>query len=378
LLAHLHRIFGLKSGNLKLVPFSVIMVEPLTIITTAISVAQIINRANKLLTAISSAPQEFKSFTKHVKSLALVLESVRADLVNNRQSIINRSRDLHAEKKLNLDNLMESCERGLRKVETLFRHYRRVQRGGLWSGWSWTNEGKAEVQATLNDLQSLTQLVDLFIQKEVAQGVGRLEGMAEAERIGIQRLDRGVRMLLKHHGIEPERELITLVTTSVLGKRWVGRLRARKAPQQSGRVKKPTPTRQPSRKNSTQLPNQKAVPTPFPNLERRNSLRSSNYNTRKAVPKPATTNSNLRFRGFRVAYSGGVICPKLYKKVSLACTQPELQDMVNRAQASTRSIDKNHHTVKYLMKSQDRKWSFAAGQSEGQRFAIVLKRFVED
>lgn len=73
------------------------MLDPITIVTTVFSLTEVINDADKLLTAINGAPDEFRFFSTQVKSLALVLESVRTDLVKNQSSIINRSRELPRE-----------------------------------------------------------------------------------------------------------------------------------------------------------------------------------------------------------------------------------------------------------------------------------------
>lgn len=334
------------------------MLDPLTITTTVFSIVKVINKANNLLTAMRGSPGEFRAFSSHVKSLALVLESVRTDLVDNKQSIINKSRELHTEKKLDLNHLIQSCDRGLKKIGRLLQNYRGELREGLWGAWGWTQKGSAEVQGAMNDLQSLTGLVNLFIQKEVAQGVGRLEQVAREGKKSNMRQTRQMSALLQALGIpeprDPSKDAHQLFTTGIFISRWIGRLRARKAPTRLGGVNKP-------------------IPKPNPSLK--NSLRSSGYITRTVVPQTTATSSGLKLKGWRVASHSLGFTPTLHQGVPLKRTQTQLQELVKVAQTGHKSLGRKHHAVKWLMGRVGTKWTFVGGQIEGgERFVIVLKR----
>jgi hypothetical protein len=353
------------------------MIDPFTVATTTISIVNTITQFNNLLNALNAAPEEFKRLASQVKSLTQVLASIRTDLVEDRDSIINRSNHLRAENRLDLDDLVKQCEKGVKRVQRLFNDYKGVTRHGFWSRWRWTNEGEQEVRSSLAGLQSLTGLISLFIQKEIAQGVGRLEHLAEEEsrarQIGERRQQREIRALREALGLpEPDDpskditqlDITQLFATSIFASRWVGRFRARKALQQSGRVNKPAT-----------IPNSaRNRPSPIPNLPRKNSLRPLGHTARTAGLQSTTKSPSFQFKGWRVAAQSYVIGPTIHKGVPLKRTQLELREMVNLAQSGARFTDKKHHAVKWIMSQQDPEWTFAAWRSEGGgRFAVVLK-----
>lgn len=367
-----------------LINSSVIM-DPFTIATTILGIIKLIDQANRLLDGLHSAPGEFARFLSQVKNLTSILSNIHTDLILDRDSIINRSKTLKEENRLDLDDLIKQCEKGIRRVQRLLNDYRGVTRSGFWNRdrLNWTKKGKQEVGESLADLQSLTGLVNLFITKEVAQGVGRLEHeMEELRRTDRRRerqRNRETRALFAHLGIsmphDPGRDVATLLATSVFASvfasRWVGRLRTRKAPLQSGRVSKPASKPGPGRENR---PN--AIPLP---ATRKDSLRSGDHQTRIVAPQPTTRTvspPSIQLRGWRVASGSYVIGPKIHQRVQLKRTPSQLQDLANLAQTRHhKSLDRRHHAVKWLMGQLGSKWLFVGGRSEGgERFVIVVKR----
>ncbi|QDS78143.1 hypothetical protein FKW77_004692 [Venturia effusa] len=350
--------------------------DPLTIATTIMSIIKLIDQANRLLTGLSSAPAEFARFLSQVKTLTTVLSNIHTDLVLDRDSIINRSKTLRAENRLDLDDLIKQCSKGVKRVQDLLDDYRGVTKRGFWSRdrLSWTRQGKQEVRESLADLQSLTGLVNLFITKEVAQGVGRLEHEIEelrrADRRRERQRDRMTRALFAGLGFslppDPGQDITNLFATSIFASRWVGRLRTRKVVPSPGRVNKPV-----SKPNSGRT----ARPVPPASLTRKNSLRSGGHQTRIVAPQPTTAPPGVQLRGWRVASGAYVLSPKLHGRVQLKRTPSQLQELVNLARVGHKALDRRHHAVKWLMGQLGSKWTFVGGKSEGgERFAIVVKK----
>lgn len=350
--------------------------DPITIATTILGIIKLIDQANRLLAGLNSAPGEFTRFLSQVKSLTSILSNIHTDLVLDSDSIINRSNTLKRVNRLDLDDLIKQCEKGVRRVQGLLDDYKGVTKRGSWSRarLSWTKEGKQEVRESLADLQSLTGLVNLFITKEVAIGVGRVERGIEEQRRADRRRERQrnreTRALFSYLGIpmphDPGQDIANLFAASIFASRWVGRLRTRKAPLQSGRVSKPA---------SNTISGRTTRPISIPVPTRKSSLRSGGYQIRIAVPQPTTTSSDLQLRGWRVASDSYVIGPKIHQRVQLKRTPSQLQELVNLAQSGHKALDRRHHAVKWLMGQLGTKWTFVSGRSEGgERFAIVVKR----
>ncbi|TID22275.1 hypothetical protein E2P81_ATG11379 [Venturia nashicola] len=354
--------------------------DPITITATIFSIINLIDQANRLLAGLNSAPGEFARFLSQVKSLTSILSNIHTDIIVDRDSIINRSKTLKEEKRLDLNNLIKQCGKGVRRVQGILDDYKGVTRRGFRTRdkLRWTREGKKEVEASLADLQSLTGLVNLFITKEVAQGVGRLEKGTE-EQWGVERRrerqrNKETRALFAHFGIkmpqDPGQDIANVFAISIFVSRWVGRLRTRKAPPQSGRVS--TPASQP---NSGRTNRPDPIPPLTPPLTRKNSLRSGAHQTRLVTPQPTTTVPGLQLRGWRVASDSYVIGPKTHRGKQLKRTPSQLQELANMAQLGHKALHRRHHAVKWLMGQLGSQWTFVGGRSEGgERFTIVVKR----
>ncbi|KAE9990767.1 hypothetical protein EG327_001000 [Venturia inaequalis] len=361
--------------------------DPVTIAATILTIIQLIDRANRLLTGLTSAPREFARFLTQVQSLTSILSSIRTDLSLDRDSIINRCKTLKARNQLDLDDLIKLCEKGVKRVQVLLDDYRGVTRRGLWSSEKllWSKQGKQEVRESLYDLQGLTTLIDLFVTKEVAQGVSRLEREIAAQKSAYQSRERQrnkeTHALFTHFEIpippDAGRNIANLFTASVIASRWLGRLRTRKfppppPPPTTGRVGKST--------SKTNLGYTTTTRFPLPHLPRRSSLRSSTYQTRIVAPQTTTPTPtppppNMQLKGWRVASDSYIIGPKIHKREPLKRSPSQLQELVNLAQTRGKALDRRHHAVTWLMGSLGSRWTFLGGREEGgERFVVVVGR----
>lgn len=155
------------------------MIDPLTIGTQIIGIVNIINQAVQLIDALKAAPSELKSTARHVQSLAIVLEGVRSEVLENPHSIVNNTRNQNRQaKRSELARLLKDCDRSVQKVKALLNRYHELDRS-TWLRWRWSSKGKQEVDGILGNMAFEIQMLDLFMSNQHSVSLGRLETAVE-------------------------------------------------------------------------------------------------------------------------------------------------------------------------------------------------------
>ncbi|OCK74542.1 hypothetical protein K432DRAFT_248863, partial [Lepidopterella palustris CBS 459.81] len=149
-------------------------------IGAVISIAGLLKRAYDLYDACSKAAEEFKTASRQVHSMTIVLEGVRSDLINNKRSAINRGGDIAKNKSNRLKTLLAGCSVSLGKLEALLKKYNGLRNNSsAWDSFRWGNGGKAEIKNMQADLVVSMVMLNTFLQSEGLDALGRLEQAME-------------------------------------------------------------------------------------------------------------------------------------------------------------------------------------------------------
>ncbi|OCL05262.1 hypothetical protein AOQ84DRAFT_225027 [Glonium stellatum] len=158
-------------------------------INSAIGIVRVLKNAYDLYNACVQAGGDFRTVSKHVQGMTIVLEGVNSDLVKNPRSVINRGGDIAKNKSTRLKTLVVSCEVSLTKVKALLAKYHNFQhnRPSAWDSFKWGTSGKAEIANIQADLILSILLLNAFMAKEGLDVLSRVE---QAIELLIEKFDR--------------------------------------------------------------------------------------------------------------------------------------------------------------------------------------------
>jgi len=158
-------------------------------ISSAFGIVRVLKSAYDLYNACTQAGEDFRTVSKHVQGMMIVLEGVDSDLVKNPRSAVNRRGDIARNKSMRLKSFIVSCEVSLTKVKALLAKYHSFQRSrpSSWDSFKWGASGKAEFANIQADLILSTLLLNSFMAKEGLDVLGRVEQAIESL---IERFDR--------------------------------------------------------------------------------------------------------------------------------------------------------------------------------------------
>ncbi|KAF2422401.1 hypothetical protein EJ08DRAFT_653183 [Tothia fuscella] len=139
-------------------------------IGTAMAVGHLLKRAYNFYDACRAAPSEFKAAARHAKCMALVLESIDADLIQNKQSSFHQRGSIAQARRAQLKTHIRACKNHLTTLELLLKDYRRHTVG-------WAVSGKAKVMAAQADLMMATTELNTFMTAQGLNVLGRVEIM---------------------------------------------------------------------------------------------------------------------------------------------------------------------------------------------------------
>ncbi|KAF2249271.1 hypothetical protein BU26DRAFT_505325 [Trematosphaeria pertusa] len=147
-----------------------------------LSIAHVLKRAYDLYNNCQSAPSELRLAREHIHALALCLEGVKSDLVNNPRSFVHQRNDIARTRQHALKAHVGLCEKALRRMERLLKKYQgfKQQHVSLWDRFRWSTDGKKEIAECKADLVVATSVLDVFLSKEGISVLWRLEGTVEA------------------------------------------------------------------------------------------------------------------------------------------------------------------------------------------------------
>ncbi|OCK99022.1 uncharacterized protein K441DRAFT_653430 [Cenococcum geophilum 1.58] len=146
-------------------------------ISSAFGIVRVLKSAYDLYNACTQAGEDFRTLSKHVQGMMIVLEGVNSDLVKNPRSVVNRGDYIARNKSTRLKNFIVSCEASLTKVEALLAKYHSFQRirPSDWDSFKWGASGKAEIANIEADLILSTLLLNAFMAKEGLNVLDRVE-----------------------------------------------------------------------------------------------------------------------------------------------------------------------------------------------------------
>ena len=344
------------------------MVEPLTIVTQVANIGNVIYQTVKLIEALKAAPDEFNTTVRHVRSLSIVLESVRSDLVDNPRSIINAPNNLRQSKCAKLARLVSNCDKSLQKVEAVLKKYKGSQRS-VWIAWRWSSKGKQEVDTIHADLVFWIHLLNLFLANETRESLWKTEIAVEEIRRALERLSADNHLGNSGgHRNDGNRRKLSSIGGAIFASLFISRLKAR--------LRRNKKTR---RGKGVQRPN---LPKPIVRV-RTQPLENKRRTTLLAEYAGALVEENInnasnsgreRFECWLVIqaqYSFG--SPAIYTGRQIKRGQMQLKEMAKlfeaAGQGSTCGVDRNHGAVKWMLRQRNRNksrygWALAAARVE--------------
>jgi hypothetical protein len=133
-----------------------------------------IDQAYKLYKSLKAAPSELKATKSFIHGLTIVLQSIRSDLIEDPNSIVNSNNSLRAKKRAEISKLSDECIKSLHKVEKVLKKYNNLSRD-LWLRWRWSREGKQTVAQMDACLICSTNNLSLYMQNLGLGALGRME-----------------------------------------------------------------------------------------------------------------------------------------------------------------------------------------------------------
>src|ERR1700760_3328207 len=146
----------------------------IALIEQFVTFVNVVDQAIKLYKALQAAPSEFKATKTYVHGLAIVLQSIRSDLIENPKSIVNAQNSLRARKRDELAGLTDECVKSLHKVEKVLKKYKDLKLN-LWTKWRWSREGRQKVAEMDACLNFSTNNLSLYMQNLGLGAIGRIE-----------------------------------------------------------------------------------------------------------------------------------------------------------------------------------------------------------
>lgn len=150
---------------------------------TLMSVAHVLKRAYDLYQGCVSAAEEIQIAAGHVQAMTLVLEGVKSDIANNKNSFVHQTTAIAKAKAHTLKANIGHCEGALKRTEGLLNKYLGYKKKGgglrLWDKYRWSVEGKKEITDCKIELMMATSMLDLFLSKEGLNVLWKLESMME-------------------------------------------------------------------------------------------------------------------------------------------------------------------------------------------------------
>jgi hypothetical protein len=339
----------------------------------AMNIASILRRAYALYEACKSAASEFKTASRHVKSMALAIEVVNADLIQNRRSVLHQGTATSSAKLSKLKTLIRSCNDDLQKLERLFTEYRRS--GGI--GWALGGRGKViEVQA---DLMMSTTALNTFLASQGLDVLGRMEDML---REMMKRMQLG-QVTISKADLDRKRKLAGTLIASLFICR-MKRASSFKRRNISGKKITSKPLPKPKLKTAVSWKTK-------PDMKRRETLLGDFVRSTLADPSyggGGSAESTEHFECWRVGKASTSLTPGVYGAVRHKRGQLELAEMAKTFQKVTgnRVVSRSDGSVKHLLRlkrKSEYQWEFVAGRTESRevsgaiingRDMIIIKR----
>jgi len=328
-----------------------------------LNIAHILKRAYALYDACKSAPEEFKTASRHVKSMTLAIEVVDADLIKNPRSILRQGTAIARTKLSKLTVLVRACSAELLKLEQLLAEYRRHKVG-------WATGGRAKVLEVQADLMVTTTALNTFLSSQGLDALGRMESMMGSMLRRLEQLGYPSSSVAQ---LKRRRKL----AGTVIASRFIYRLKRSLSIKRKATTKKNLPVKRPD-------PRVKPVVNPKtrPDIKRRktlvedyitSSLKGGEYG---AAAKVEPTEY---FECWRVGKASTPFSPGVYAATQQRRGQAELKEMaMTFQQASQRVVTQRDDSVKYLLRSKKRsqyRWEFVAGRVERQAVSgLVINR----
>jgi len=146
-----------------------------------LGIAHVLKRAYDLYSSCEAAPSEIRLAREHIHAMALCLEGVNSDLINNTRSFVHQNTAVAKTRTHSLKVHVGTCERALKRMGTLLAKYEgfKSKHVKLWDRFRWSTEGKKEIAECKSDLVFATGLLDMFLSKESLNVLWKLEGMIE-------------------------------------------------------------------------------------------------------------------------------------------------------------------------------------------------------
>ncbi|ORY14877.1 hypothetical protein BCR34DRAFT_598789 [Clohesyomyces aquaticus] len=146
-----------------------------------ISLGHLVQKAYTLYAACQAAPEEIRLAGDHVHGMALVLDGVKSDLVDNRNSSLYKTTAIAQTRKRALQIHVEHCDRSLARMEKLLSKYHGFKKTHVsgWDRFRWSMDGKKEIADCKADLVLATSILDLFLSKEGLSVLWRVESTME-------------------------------------------------------------------------------------------------------------------------------------------------------------------------------------------------------
>jgi hypothetical protein len=149
----------------------------ITAISEFVSFIKVVDQALKLLDDLRNAPAELHATRRLVNGLAIALQSIRSDVIENPNSIVNTPNSLLSEKRAKLVELANNCQKSLQRVEKLVRKYKGPD--NIWKRWRWTRDDKQKVAEIHSDLMVTTLTLNTYLHKLGIDALGRIEQLVE-------------------------------------------------------------------------------------------------------------------------------------------------------------------------------------------------------
>jgi hypothetical protein len=316
------------------------------------SIASILKRAYAFYDACKNAPTEFKNAARHVSGMALVVELVNAELIQNKRSVLHQGTATSKAKISKLKSLMRTCSDDLQKLERLFKEYQRSMVG-------WAMGGKQKVIDAQADLMTSITSLNTFMAGQTLDVLGRMENMMwemmKRMQLGPQPTTRA--------DLERKRKL----AGTLIASRFICRMkRAMSMKKRTAAAKKTTTATRPKLKTAMSWKTK-------PNIKKRETLIGDFVRTSLKDPGyggGASTSSTEYFECWQVRKASTPLTPGVYKAFPHKRGQPELKEMAKTFQMARgrRAIAENDGGVKHLLrlkkKNSQHNWEFVAGRIE--------------
>jgi hypothetical protein len=146
-----------------------------------LGIAHVLKRAYDLYEGCAAAPQEIQLAREHIHAMALCLEGVNSDILNNPRSFVHQHTAMAKTRTHSLKVHVGTCERALKRMGKLLGAFQgfKSKHISLWDRFRWSTEGKKEIAECKSDLVFATSLLDMFLNKESLNVLWKLEGMIE-------------------------------------------------------------------------------------------------------------------------------------------------------------------------------------------------------